>query len=334
MKKISILLIAIVGFVFVLYSQTKAQESLGFTVFPALQDKEVAAGENTRLQIQFKNTTQDFISGQVKFADFIVKDEMGTPLILEDQPVKSKYSAASWLSTLSPNITIPPADFVTVDIYVNVPQDITTCGHYAIAYLDPTIGGRTVTKGNRGGETSITPRIGALLNFKVQNPDCKDDIRVTKFDAPKFSEYGPVAVNLNLLNLGDQHVSPRGVLMMTNMLGKTVSQATLREVRIFPEAVKTYTPSLGEKWMAGRYKISLSGYSNGPKNVPFTAYAYVWVFPWRVAVVVFLAILILILLGRKFYSQMAHKEAVLEEEIEHEKAEIEKLKSELRKRKE
>lgn len=334
MKKFAIIFILVLSFTFVLSFQAKAQDSLGFTVFPALQDKDVTPGDSTRLQLQFKNTTQNFISGQVKFADFVVKDELGTPLILENQPVKSKYSAASWLSTLTPNITIPPADFVTVDIYVQVPDEITTCGHYAIAYLEPTIGGRSVTKGRTGGETSITPRIGALLNFKVKNPDCKDDVRVTKFDSPQFAEFGPVNVNFNLLNLGDQHVSPRGVLIMTNMLGKTVSQTTIREVRIFPEAVKVYTTSLGEKWMAGRYKIALSGYSNGPKNVPFTAYTYVWVFPWRVAVVVFLAILIFILLGRKFYSQMAHKESLLEEEIEHEKEEIEKLKTQLRNRKE
>src|SRR3990167_5600218 len=70
---------------------------LGITVFPAFQDTEVKSGDSTRLQIQFKNTTGAFLSGAVRFADFVVKDEMGTPLIIENQPVKPKYAASTWL---------------------------------------------------------------------------------------------------------------------------------------------------------------------------------------------------------------------------------------------
>lgn len=339
MKKYLITLIAvglllIVGGTGIMAQSSENPDSLGLTVFPALQDVEVTPGQNTRLQVQFKNGTGEFLSGAVRFADFVVKDEMGTPLLIENQQMKPKYAASSWLTTTTPAITIPPSDFATVDIYVDVPQEITACGHYAIAYFEPETNARPSLQAKTGSAAAVTPRIGALLNFKVQKPDCVDNIQVTKFNAPLFLEYGPVTVDFDLLNLGDVHVAPRAVVMLSNMFGKTVSQEAIQELRIFPEAVKNYTPTLGSKWMVGRYRVSLSGYSNGPKNVPFVASAYVWVFPWRIALIILLTLLIAILLGKNIYGRVVSHETMLEKELEDEREQIEKLKRELRERKE
>ena len=340
MKKIIIALgITVFLSLAILTATVKAQsqnegDTLGVTVFPAFQDTEVKPSDSTRLQVQFKNGTGSFLSGTVKFADFVVKDEMGTPLIIENQPVKPKYAASYWLSTNSPEITIPPSDFATVDIFVNVPEEVTACGHYAIVYFEPDSGNAPNAEGNTSSAASISPRVGALLNFKVNKPNCADNVKVTKFQAPFFIEHGPIPVEFNLLNLGDVHVVPRSLIMLSNMFGKTVDQSAVREFRIFPEAVKSFTPSLGHKWMIGRYKVSLNGYSNGPKNAAFAAYTYVWVFPWRLVLIIVLAIIIVALFGRNIYGRVKTHQDILEKEVENEKAEIEKLKEELKKRKE
>ncbi len=342
MKKNLVILALITGLIFGLGAfvknisaqGTQGLDSLGLTVFPAFQDVEVEPGQNTRLQVQFKNGTGNFLPGAIRFADFVVKDEMGTPIIIEDTAVKPKYAASSWLTTTTPNITIPPTDFSTVDVFVNVPEEITACGHYAIAYFEPDVSDASAGNAQRGSAATITPRVGALLNFRVQKPDCIDNIKVTKFETPMFLEYGPIPVNFSLLNLGDVHVAPEAAVQVKNMFGKTVAQDAIQELRIFPEAVKNYTPSLGQKWMIGRYEVLLSGYSKGPKNMPFSAHAYVWVFPWRISLIILLAVILVLIFGRNIYGRIVSRESHLEEALEEEKLEIEKLKEQLKKRKE
>ncbi len=335
MLKKTFLLISVLSFISILFTQSVFAQDVGLTVYPAIQDQDITAGQRSRVQLQFKNNTTDFIPGTVRAADFIVKDNNGTPVILEDTLVKSKYAAASWLTFGQNPITIPPHDFVTVDVFINVPQDVSTCGHYAYVYFQPatSLGAAqrsTTTKPN----LAVTTKIGGLLNLKLQNTACKDEMRVVNFSTPTFVEFGPINTTLDLLNLGDVHVVPSATITLTNFLGNQVDKQKVAQERIFPEAGRVYTIPVGSKWMIGRYQVILSGTSNGAHNVPFYAAATVWVFPWRFTIIILLALLLFFLLGRSFYGKVTRKEVHLEEELKEEQEEIEKLKDQLRKRKE
>jgi hypothetical protein len=115
------------------------------------------------------------------------------------------------------------------------------------------------------------------------------------------------------------------------MLGKVVDKSLLNETNIFPDTVRTFSNSLGKKWMMGKYRLSLSA-TYGEKNAVLTAFYEVWVFPWKLATIVVLTLVIIILIVRHFYISSLLKEKMLEEELEEEKEEIEELKKELKKR--
>ena len=323
-------------FIFVLLSSfgvasLHAQEDkFNMTVFPAVQEKEVEADQRTRVQIQFKNGEKSTVTGQVKAANFIVKDKEGTPVMIEDGVVPPKYAAASWIKPASDYITIPPDDFVTVDLFITTPAEIKTCGNYAIVYFEPSTPGAGRTQGKTSSASSITPRIGGIVNFSVKGMQSKERLQITNVNTPSFLEYGPIQASFDIINLGDIHETPKGYAVISDQFGNYAGQSPLAEKRIFPEAAKSYTVSGGQKFMLGRYKVSVFAAYGGGRTI--SQDIYVTVFPWKIVLVILLALLLILLALRYFYHSIVRREADLSARIEKENKEIERLKEELRKR--
>ena len=183
---------------------------------------------------------------------------------------------------------------------------------------------------NEEAGTAVGTRIAGLVYLRVAGP-ISEKAFVSRFFAPSFFEYGPIKVETEILNRGDYHITPQGVVSLTNIFGGLVDQQKLATTNIFPDASRSFTNELGKKWLAGRYKVSLLA-SYGQGGQALTSELYVWVFPWRVATVTLLALIIIILLAKSAYKNLVVKETALEEEIEKEKEEIEKLKEQLRKK--
>ncbi|MBM4402693.1 MAG: hypothetical protein FJ044_05615 [Candidatus Cloacimonetes bacterium] len=308
--------------------------TLPITLFPAIQDIDVQPGGKTRFQIQFRNNGDAFVVGQIKVADYIISDKKGTPILSEDPKIKPKYGAASWIKSSYDEITIPPSDFVTADFYVTAPQEISSCGKYAIVYFQPSLTRlREDVDVSPKSASAVTVKVGGLINFSVKKEACQEELSITNLSLPKFVEYGPIEATFDLSNLGDIHINPQGYVVLTNVFKQVSDQKTIEEQRIFPETAKTYKTSLGNTWMFGRYKLAIE-VTSGTNKPKITLAGYVWAWPWRFTLVVVLALVILFLLARKTYLGLLIKEAKLEKEVEEEKEEIEKLKEQIRKKKE
>ncbi len=310
-----------------------AQNELSITAFPAVQEKEVAPGEHAHLQVQFKNATDAVTTGQVRVADYIINDKSGSVVIIEDNLKKPAYSASSWITLSSNTITIPPKDVVTVDLFVSVPAKVASCGNYALIYFQPTLPSNNEIKNNLNSTSGISAKIGTLINFKVSGRECKENINVISFTSPPLEEYGPVKVSFELLNTGDIHLSPQGIVTMTNFLNNYVDSEKIKDQRIFPETAKKYESRLGHKWMLGRYKIDLAA-SYGANGKRLIASTFVWVIPWKAVSIVLLTFLIIFLLIRSMVEGSRKRSQVLQTEVEHEREEIEKLKEQLKRRRE
>lgn len=301
-----------------------AQQSLPLVVYPAKIQLEVSPGEKTGVTVNFLNQSELPLSGYFRIADFIVIDNKGTPEIVEQkEKVSSRYAASSWFSSLYDRGTIPANDKVSYLTYITVPQDAAAGGHYVAIYFEPV---PELTQPQTGGEkaTAISTRLASLVYIKVKG-EIKEEAKITRFFANRFQEYGPVKVITEILNLGNYHITPQAKLTLTNPLGQVVDEQKLFPLNIFPERSRLYKNELGKKWLIGRYQVKLTG-TYGEKNLPLSATLYLWIFPWKVAIVVFLAIVILILLTRHLLNQSTQKEKELSALLEEEKEEIERLK--------
>ena len=322
----------VAGFVFfVLCSMFRvpyasAQSILPLTVAPARQQVTINPGEDTPITVKFYNQSDAPLSGFVKVADFVVQDDKGTPTLVEDSTqVSPKFSGSAWVTLPYDRMTIAPNDRTIVQASLKVPANARPGGRYVAIYFEPT---SPLTQVGEAG-ASITPRIVSLLYVRVNGP-ITEYAFISDLFAQSFREYGPIAVTAQISNKGDYHIRPRGTFTLSNMFG-TTEQSTLNEVNIFPDALRTYTASIGSKWMLGRYQITLTA-QYGDKAQTIERSIYVWVFPWRVALVILLSLIILILLGRSVYKGVVLRESSLEEELSREREEIEKLKHELHKR--
>jgi hypothetical protein len=77
------------GLVFIFYflifnfSLVSAQTTLPLLVYPARQFLELEPGEKTSIAVNFVNQAKEPVSGLVKVVDFIVRDNQGTPELIE-----------------------------------------------------------------------------------------------------------------------------------------------------------------------------------------------------------------------------------------------------------
>ncbi|MCX6732407.1 MAG: hypothetical protein NTV98_02610 [Candidatus Roizmanbacteria bacterium] len=307
-----------------------AQSSIPLTVGPARQQLTINPGETANFAIKYYNQSEIPLSGAVNVADFVVDSSDGSPRIIDNiDQANPKFTASKWVTLSMEQITIAPNDRVIVTGSLSVPKDARPGGRYVSVYFEPSVGTPS-TVGTDNGATGVSPRIASLLYIRVNGP-ITENAFISNMFAKSFYEYGPIEVTAHITNSGDYHVRPRGVFTLTNPLGGVVEQSSLKEANIFPDALRIFTASVGEKWMMGQYKITLNALY-GEKAQVMERSVYVWVFPWRVALVVLLTLIILGIIAKAVYKNIIVKEASLEEELSEERKEIEKLKKQLGKR--
>ena len=321
-------LILIAAAVFILsFSTAYSQSSLTLSVAPARQLLTVDPGESAAVVVKFFNNSDTAISGNIKVADFIVEDKEGSPTFIEGPAsLLTRFAAASWVKLALEKATLPANDKVSVQAKINVPLDAKPGGRYFAVYFEPTTAVPQEAETALGeGVSAVVPRVAALVYLRVSGP-IEENANLIRFTTPSFLEYGPVLVETEIVNLGNYHIKPQGVITLTDMFGQIRDKVKLDETNIFPDASRVYKSEIGKKWMLGKYTLNLTA-PYGDSGKVITGTASVWLFPWRVAVAVILGIVIIITLVYMFWNKLKKKEKELEHKLEEEISDIETLKN-------
>jgi len=169
-------------------------------------------------------------------------------------------------------------------VNVQAPENAAPGGHYVAVYFEPT----SVTQ---EGSSNVSVRIVSLVNIKVPGT-IKEETMISFFKAPQFAEQSPIEVDFAISNTGDYHITPRGKLVLTNMFGATVDQMSLPSHNIFPGSTRNYKLSLGKGFLLGQMKIHLTAqYGERLRSLDKTQ--NVFVFPWRLFLILCLGLIIL-----------------------------------------
>lgn len=329
MKKLFLILVLTFTFALLTFNlgEAYAQSSLTLSVAPARQSLTIDPGESTAVVVKFFNNSDTPISGNIKVADFIVEDKEGSPTFIEDTAsFSTRFAAAGWVQLASEKATLPANDKVSVQVKINVPLDAKPGGRYFAVYFEPTSAVPQEAETALGeGVSAVAPRVAALVYLRVSGP-IEENANLIRFSAPSFLEYGPVAVETEILNLGNYHIKPLGVITLTDMFGQIKDEVKLSETNIFPDASRIYKSEIGKKWMLGKYTLNLTApYGEGGKVL--TAATSLWLFPWRVALAIILGIIIVITLIIITWKGLRKKEKELEKKLEEEISEIQTLKN-------
>lgn len=323
--------IALVIFVTLLLAsdKTSAQSVVPLIVAPARQTLEADPGKTASFAIRFYNTGVEPISGTFKAADFIVDNNEGSPNFLEGPTTLSKrFAAAQWVALSTEKGTIPATGVVTISGRVHIPADANPGGKYFAVFFEPAPNIPEATEAKQEEATSVSIRIAGLIYLRISGP-ITESAEIVKFSTPGFSEYGPIAISTEVKNRGDYHITPKGQITVKNMFGMEVAKADIDEANIFPDASRAIVSEIGTKWMAGRFTANFDAVY-GESGKTLAAGLSFWVFPWKVATVTLLEIIIIILIIIIISNKFTKKQKRLEAEPAEEKEELEKLKDALK----
>ena len=324
---ISTILLAVASFV--IAGKVLAQTTLPLSVTPPRQEVLINPVESYSTSVKFQNLGDTPVSGTINVVDFIVQDNKGTPVFLDNPlivgttTIPAKYSAAKWVKLYTDRATIAANGNVSVPITINVPKNANPGGRYTALYFEPA-GALTLNNSTSAGETPIAIRIASLIYIRVAGP-ITEKAMVTKFQVPSFLEYGPVSIATEITNLGDYHIAPIGTIALKDVFGRTVASSAIEPKNVFPGTSRAYDTKIGDKLMFGKFTVNLSA-TYGATGKTLLASAVLWVFPWKVMLAVVLALAIIIILILTGYKRFVKTEAKLVEQVREEKSELEALK--------
>ena len=210
------------------FSSVFAQQAIPLIVSPARQEILLDPSEKTTVNVKFLNQGESPVSGFVKVADFLVDNIDGIPKILDDVSQASpKYSASTWITSSTDKITIASKDNVQLQYTIQVPQNARPGGRYVAIYFEPEgiVPQDTGTNQEAGSGTST--RLASLLYIRISG-DITEKAIASRFFAKPFSEFGPIEVETDILNRGDYHIRPKGVLALINPFGSLISQIKIK----------------------------------------------------------------------------------------------------------
>lgn len=288
----------------ILTTQSAWAQALSFTISPPTVKKTLTPGISTQGILKVTNSSDTPLTFLIGKEDFVVLDDSGTPVKVPEGTA-DKFAASHWISFDQNSVDIDAHDTGSVVYTITPPTYVSPGGYYLAVTFQPQSAQATKT------QATIQPVIQALFLLTIPG-NTKEDARITQFAAPDFQEYGPIAITTQVQNNSDIHIKPVAMIAISDMLGRQVALLSLEQHNIFPGGIKRiYKNTLEKHWLLGMYTARIS-LSYGKTNHLLSAKTTFIVFPWKIAVVITL-IVILILLASIYLRK--RKTTVIEAEI-------------------
>ncbi len=284
--QIGLLVVFVYLFIGLLSPKATAQETVRtMTIVPPTVEQKLDPGGTAEGIMKVINDSASPLSFTVSVNDFIVEDTKGTPNLLAPNTLSKKFSASSWIGVVPSSFTVLPHDKQILNYFIQIPSYARPGGHYASVVFTPTN-----NIGLQGTGASVETKVGTLFYISVSGT-INEYAMITKFLANSFQEYGPVNIVTTIKNFGDLHIKPAGQITIYDMFGRKIETSSFTKFNIFPSASRDYQNAIGAKIMIGRFRANILTSYGQNNNLPLIANVYFWVFPWKIATVIILAII-------------------------------------------
>lgn len=274
-------------------SPVAAQDSSRISITPVTFNLTANAGDTLKEVIKVRNDATTAQQIAISTENFTAVGEDGGVGLTEQE---TSYSLADWVSFEKTNFTLKSGEEVQVNFLIRVPFNAEPGGHYASVYAHVSPAGVEGTSGS-----SIGQKIGSLVLLRVAG-DVKEQASVASFSVDKINLGKSVTFSIRAKNEGSVHIRPAGFVAITDLFGKKVADAQVKDQNVFPGAIRHLTaewknPSI----LPMRYTANVLMYY-GQNNQQLTASMTFWIVPWRMLGIVggsLLVLLVLLFLGRR-----------------------------------
>ncbi len=257
----------------------------GLEVSPPSQEVTIDPNGTTTIKAKLRNRSNNALPINVRVEDFTAKGDEGQVELTANSP----YSVANWTKISPDSFTLEPGEEQEVTATIDAPSDAAggRFGSFVFSVKPDETGGNAA---------SVTQEIASLFLVKVNGP-VDEKLTLKSFSAPKFSEFGPVAMNLTFANEGNVHVKTFGLVNVTDMFGNKVADVVVKGTNVFPQAERSVKAMLDKQFLFGNYSATAVMYY-GSTNQNLTSTTTFFVFPARIAAII-LGILFMLYLMRK-----------------------------------
>lgn len=248
-------------------SSINAVSRTGLTISPAITRAIIGQNEAKKtLEFNITNNTGTGVKLKITALDFGTLDETGG-LFLIGQPndFQKKYGLANWLSVETPSLALAASQSQAVQITITNKDSLSPGGHYgAITFNSDT------SDSNGNSQISLKPVLTGLI-FATKEGNAMPRLALKSFDQPRDWKSLPEKVNLRFNNYGNVHLTPRGLVLVTDPVGRVVTRGIINENSgiILPSTFRTYPTVLKSSQVAfvpGKYKLTIRYRYDGEDN--------------------------------------------------------------------
>jgi hypothetical protein len=173
--------------------------------------------------------------------------------------LNNKYGLASWVSLEKDAIVLEPNETQKIKIKIENKESLSPGGHYAaiMAKMDDEKSVSSMSESNIAFDPSFASLIfvrkvgGEIYNLGLKESEIKNSLIGL-----------PSNIRLRFQNSGNVQVVPRGVVKITDPLGREVLRGIINSDSslILPETFRSYTVALNDvsfAFVPGKYKVSI-----------------------------------------------------------------------------
>jgi hypothetical protein len=278
-----------------------ASPSFGITVSPPFQEISFnASSPQDAAIISLTNHDPMPHSFHLTTTDFDSLSEYGGVSFIGTKPndFSEKYGLASWMSLQSDSLVLSPGQTGKITVTILNKQSLSPGGHYG------AILGTLTDLDNSGNPLLLKPVISSLLLVKKIGGE-RYDLKLSS-TSNNSSPFSPASeVRLRFQNAGNVHVTPRGTIHVTDVLGREVASGTINEdsAVVLPESFRIYPIPLRSEGLAilpGTYQVQIN-YRYDGREYFTTTYLRYFYFGWPVILMmVFLLGLVALILKFRY----------------------------------
>ncbi len=292
MKIIKIILLFIVIGAFGFWSSAFAESSAGLSISPLTFELTANRGDVLTNKVKISNPSNSIIAVKMEMEDFKPVGEAGQVVVAPEE--ESTYSLKRWVIAEPASFTLEPNEQKFVEFTITIPENAEPGGKYG-TILASTAG--SISSDKVSG-SAVAQKVGALLLLTVSG-EVNENLIISEFTAPEFSEYGPVLFETKFKNEGSVHLRPKGFITIVDWRGGKVADLEFQQVNVIPGTIRKIETKWDKKWLIGKYTATLVG-SYGTSNFPFDPPVIsFWVFPWKTVLAGFLMLLVIVIFFHK-----------------------------------
>ncbi len=254
---------------------------------------ELDPGQRAESQITLTNRTGEETNFSVTVEDFQgSKNESDVSFDFLDKE-KSMFSLRDYLKPETMEFSLKHGEQIKLPITIEIPKNSRPGGLYGAVIISKKNPEESVQKKEVTSNIKIISRLAALFYIKVKG-EVREDGSLKNFSSDKnFYERGPISLKIDFENRGNIHLKPSGRIDFFNILNEKVGEAEVDSFFVLPESIRQKQVSYGKSLMIGKYRAELTlddGYGNKKENRSVVF----WVIPWKILLLIFIAIFALV----------------------------------------